>query len=290
MGLKDSLQRHNIPLPSDFDERMDLLVAALRKSSTYNDKLAAFKRKRGGADGEVSTTDWLGPSLNSFVDNVTTPEARLAWSGLFGVVFFAKYLESIPAFGGVVSVVLEMMLLGGKMLTKTVQKALPPLVGLLPIPYASMFGLLLAAIFGMLMWPIIGIVSLSRGDFTAAIESYIRSIPPPIGDTIADLFLEGNRTVAGLNAKRIKLVNDLSSAFNAIAEGFSSVSSEVQKGFTTISDTVKKQGIPIKVVPGAPAVPPAPTGGIRFSRRVRRTKKWRMHRTRRSMPSRFVRR
>jgi hypothetical protein len=282
MGLKDSLQRHNIPLPSDFDERMDLLVAALRKSSTYNDKLAAFKRKRGGAEGEVSSTDWLGPSLNSFVDNVTTPEARVAWSGLFGVVFFAKYLESIPAFGSVVSVVLEMILMGGKMLTKTVQKALPPLIGLLPIPYASMFGLVLAAIFGMLMWPIIGLVSLSRADFTAAIEAYIRSIPPPIGDTIADLFLEGNRTVASLNAKRVKLVNDLSAAFNTLAEGFSSVSSDVQKGFSTMSDTVKKQGIPIKVVPGS-----VPVGGIRLSRRVRRTKKWRTHRTRRLMPSRF---
>lgn len=282
MGLKERLQRHNIPLPSDFDERMELLIAALRKSPAYTDKLTAFKRKRGGAGEEVSTTDWLGPNLNAFVDAVTTPQARVAWSGLFGVVFFAKYLESIPVFGSVVSVVLEVMLMGGKMLTKTVQKVLPPLIGLLPFPYSSMFGLYLAAIFGMLVWPIIGLVSLSRADFTAAVESYIRSIPPPVGDTIADLFLEGNRSVASLNAKRVKLVNDLSSAFNTLAEGVSSVSSDLKEGFTSMTETVKSQA-----ARGANAMQPAPVGGNRLSRRSRRTKKWRTQRAR-LMPSKFV--
>jgi len=344
MGLKDSLQEHRVPLPPDFDERMDLLVAALRKSSTYKDKLAAFKKQRGGvASTELNPEDWLGPHLNWFVDGVTSPFARVVWLALFSVVFFIKYIEATPVFGSVVSVVLDLMLVQGKVLTKTIQRALPVTFGMIPWPAASIFGMVLAGLFGLLMWPIIGLIAFSRGEFSTAVESYFRAIPPPIGDMLADMFLDVNRTAAGLNMNRVKLVKDLSSAFllledsvggiaDVVKEGLKGaqekasqatmVSNRLKEGFSTLKDKVQEQVNPdalagkfnntlsslkdkvqeqvnpdtlagkfnntLSSLKDKVALPVR--GGIRFSRRKRTTKKWRMHRTRRSMPSKSVRR
>jgi hypothetical protein len=267
MGLKDVLQKHNIPLPSDYDEREELLIAALRHSPSYSKKMATFKAKtkRGGADVETpDTEDWLGPKLNTFIDVVTSPAARGALQGIFAVVFFLKYLESIPVMGNILSAVLDLMVMDGKMMIKTVQTALPPVIGLLPLPYASMFGLALAALFGMFTWPVVGVVSLSRADFTAAVESFIRVIPPPIGDQIANIFLEGNRAVARIDAKREKLVEDLTTAFTTLSEAASGVSSGVEEGFnslkTSLKDTVAQTPVPSR------------TGTLRAGNR-RRTKR-----------------
>jgi hypothetical protein len=215
MGLKEVLLKNDIPLPEDFDERMDVVIAALRRSPEYPDKL---KKMKGGQtpDGE----DWLGPKLVRFLDIITSPGARAFLRGIFGVIFFMSYLEKIPVFGNILSAVLDLMTMGGKMLVKTVQKAIPPTLGLIPLPYMSLVGIMIAALFGYLVWPIIAIVSLSRQDFTAAVDSFVRIIPPPIGDAIADLFLEANRTVARLDAKRVKLSNDLANVFNQISGAF----------------------------------------------------------------------
>jgi len=320
MGLKDSLQEHRVPLPPDFDERMDLLVAALRRSPTYKDKLAAFKKQRGGvASTELNPEDWLGPHLNWFVDGVTSPLARVVWLTLFSVVFFIKYIEATPVFGSVVSVVLDLMLVQGKILTKTIQKALPVTLGMIPIPLSSVFGMVMAGLFGLIMWPIIGLIAFSRGEFSTAVESSFRVIPPPIGDMLADMFLEVNRTAAGLNMNRVKLVRDLSSAFallessvggvaDVVKEGLKGahektaqatmVSNRLKEGFSSLKDKVQEQVNPDAlagkfndtVTSLTEKVKLPVRGGIRFSRRARRTKKWRMHRTRRSMPSKSVRR
>lgn len=301
MGLKDVLQKNAIPLPPDFDERMDLLISALKRKSNYNEKLKSFKQKRGGADGDAARgEDWLGPELNTFIDVITTPGARVMLQGVFAVVFFVKYLENIPIFGRILSATLDIMVMGGKMLTKTIQKSLPPIMGLLPLPYASAFGLVLASAFGMIVWPVIGLVALSRADFTAAIESFIRVIPAPIGDTLADLFLEGNRTVARLNEKRSKLVGDLTTVFTAISDAVSSSSKELKKGFGTLSESIKNAPrpslppTPTMPTPTMPSVPTPPTpeiptvptptltptpptlkGGKRLSRRKHMKNKWR---------------
>jgi hypothetical protein len=307
MGLKDVLERNKVPLPPDFDERMDIVIAALRRSPSYPDKIKAFKRKQRGGQ---SKEDWLGPQLQNFITVMTSPAAQGVLRSVFAVVFFVSYLEKIPVFGNILSAVLDLMIMGGKMMVKTVQKNLPPLIGLIPLPFMGLIGIAMAALFGFIMWPIIAIVSLSRQDFTAAVESFIRVVPPPIGDTIADLFLEGNRTVARLNEKRIALANDIAKAFEAISEAIGGVAEQA----TALGEKTKevaKQGVQeVKTIlnepiasaqtlvptattttaPGTPTPeptpeatpsgnPPAPaqTAGRRhrFSRRPRRKHKWR---------------
>ena len=249
MGLKEVLVQNNIPLPEDFDERFDVVIAALRQSPDYPEKLQKMK---GGKVPTSPGEDWLGPKIVRFLDIITSPAARTFLRGIFAVIFFMSYLEKIPIFGNILSAVLDVMTMGGKMLVKTVQKAIPPTMGLIPLPYMSLFGIVLAALFGYLVWPIIALVSLSRQDFTAAIDSFVRIIPPPVGDAIADVFLEANRTVARLDQKRVALSNDISKAFNAISGLFGDAADNaVALGEKT--KEVAKQGVgQVKDILGEP--------------------------------------
>lgn len=259
MGLKDVLVRNQVELPIDFDERMDILVSGLKRDPSYSEKVRRFNaEQRGGAE------DWLGPKLNGVIDALTTPAARGVLQSLFFVVFFIKYLESTPVFGSILSSALDLMIMGSKMLVKTVQKSLPPMMGLLPIPYAAMFGLGLAAVFGMLVWPMLALVSFSRADFTAAIDSFLRVIPPPMGDMVADVFLEGNRTVARLDEKRQKLASDISEALTALSSAVTDTTAQVRQGMQSLSE--KTQQVAMKPTIG---------GRKSFSRRRRLHKKWR---------------
>ena len=300
MGLRDALERHNVPIPADFDERLDIIVSGLKRKPDYKKKLEAFKKHKGGADPVApplkrDPEDWLGPRMRWFLVAVTSPYGRTILEGLFMVVFFLSYLESIPVFGSILSAGLDLVLAGGKILVKSVQNALPPAIGMIPLPYASLAGIILAAVFGMIVWPIIAIISFSRQDFVSAIESYIRVIPPPIGDILANNFLEVNRTVARLDEKRIKVGNDISRALTQLSVMFESVSGEMQKGFAKLSENVKAVAskVPTPAMPAVPtpAMPPVPmptpampavptlpkTAG--FHRRTKR-KAWRTRTTR----------
>ena len=47
MGLRDTLEKHNIPIPVDFDERLDIIVAGLKRKSSYKQKLEKFNLEIG---------------------------------------------------------------------------------------------------------------------------------------------------------------------------------------------------------------------------------------------------
>ena len=249
MGIKDVLESNNVPLPPDFDERLDLVVLGLRKDPKFEDALKKFKAKTGGAFKLPSTPtmkgmpsidneDWLGPNIINFMDVITSPAARGLLKGLFMVIFFVSYLESIPVFGNILSAALDIMVAANKTITKAVQKNMPPLIGLIPIPYASLIGLILAAMYGAFVWPMVAMVAFSRQDFTSAIESFIRAVPPPFGDTLADSFLEGNRMIARINAKRVKLVNDITDALLMIADLIDAASARINSGIERVNSNV----------------------------------------------------
>ena len=297
MGLRDTLEKHKIPIPEDFDERLDIIVSGLKRKSSYKQKLEKFKKHRGGAEPPPvappitpDSEDYLGPRLRWFLTAVTSPYARTMLQGIFMVVFFVSYLEKIPVFGSILSASLDVILAGGKIMVKSVQSLLPAAIGIIPLPYASMVGIAMASLFGLIVWPIFAIISLSRQDFVAAIESYIRIIPPPIGDTIANTFLEGNRAVAKIDEKRIKLGNDISAGLSQISELATSASTTMKEGFTTLAkQTREAASTSIPTPPPMPTIPtqyqqatipvasPPTTGG--FHRRTRR-KSWRTKKTR----------
>jgi hypothetical protein len=298
MGLRDILETHNLPIPDDFDERLDVIVAGLQRKPDYHTKLDAFKKKTAGGGMPVvfspptpgepvpvaptlkpDSEDYLGPRIRWFLKAVTSPYGRTLLEGTFLVVFFVSYLEKIPVFGSILSAALDVILAGGKILAKTVQSTLPALVGLIPLPYASLMGIMLAAIFGMIVWPIFAMISLSRQDFVAATEAYIRTIPPPIGDVLANTFLEGNRAVAKIDEKRIKLGNDISNALTQLSSVASSVSASMKEGFKSLAaQTAAAAKTGSDAVSSARAsVPTKLTGG--FHKRTKR-KSWRTRRMR----------
>jgi hypothetical protein len=115
-------------------------------------------------------------------------------------------------------------------------------------------------------------------------------IPPPIGDMLANTFLEGNRAVAKIDEKRIKLGNDISNGLNQISELANTVSSSMKEGFASLAEQTRAAASAMPAVPAMPAMPKMPAmptapampkmpgskGG--FHRRTRR-KAWRTRRT-----------
>jgi hypothetical protein len=267
MGLRDTLEKHNIPIPEDFDERLDIIVAGLKRKSNYKDKLEKFKKQSGGAEPPPvappfipDTEDFLGPRLRWFLSAMTTPYARTMLQGLFMVVFFLSYLEKIPVFGSILSASLDVILAGGKTLIKTVQSLLPVTIGMIPLPYTSLVGIAMASLLGFIVWPIFAIISLSRQDFVAAVESYIRMIPSPIGDMLANTFLEGNRAVAKIDEKRIKLGNDISAGLTQISQLATSATSSMKEGLTDLArQTREAASTAQKSMPTMPEMPEMPT-------------------------------
>lgn len=286
MGLRDTLEKHNVPIPEDFDERLDIIVSGLKKKSDFNEKLEKFKKQSGGAEEPPpaappivpDSEDYLGPRIRWFLTAVTSPYARTMLEGIFMVVFFVSYLESIPVFGSILSASLDIILAGGKIMVKSVQSLLPAAVGVIPIPYASMIGIMMASLFGLIVWPIFAIISLSRKDFVAAIESYIRIIPPPIGDSIANTFLEGNRAIAKIDEKRIKLGNDIAEGLSQLSKLGNSISSSMKEGFDSLAKQTQEAAakgsemmatarsaipdVPQVSIPVAPAALPPPVASV----------------------------
>lgn len=285
MGLRDTLEKHKVPIPDDFDERLDIIIAGLKRKSNYKQKLEKFKRHHGGAEPDPvappvipDSEDYLGPRLRWFLTAVTSPYARTLLEGIFMVVFFVSYLEKIPVFGSILSASLDIILAGGKIMVKSVQSLLPAAIGVIPLPYTSMAGIAIAALFGFIVWPIFAIVSLSRQDFVAAIEAFTRMIPPPLGDMIANTFLEGNRAVAKIDEKRIRLGNDVANGLNQLSTITNSVSSSMKEGFETLAKQTQEAASNVKnavpAVPPMPTIPKLPTTTGGFHRRTQR-KAWR---------------
>lgn len=284
MGLKETLQDKNVPLPPDFDERLDVVVSALRGDES---KLKAFKAQKGGADEipipvKPDDTDFLGPRLRWVTEALGSPYAQPAIRIVFLVLFFTSYLESIPLFGSVLSAVLDLMLMGSKMIVKTVQTILPPLVAVIPLPFTSFLGMGMAAVFGMLVWPVVAIVSFSRQDFAAAIEAMLRIIPPPMGDMVANLFVEGNRAVARIDEKREKLVSDITGGIQTIGQALGSTGEQVQEGAEKLIAKTQEAAKGSTALSRARELGSiglsrarAKGGRMRFSRRRRRQTKWR---------------
>ena len=298
MALLEVLDRHGVKYnKEEATERLDLLIKGLRRDPAFEKELAEFKKKpqRGGADEipipvKMTPGDFLGSEARWFVEAMGSPYAQVVVRVLFTFLFFLSYLENIPVVGSILSAVLDVMLAGGRILIKTVQKALPPVIGLIPLPYTSMLGIVIASVFGMLVWPVLAIVSFSRQDFTSAIESFIRIIPPPMGDALADAFLDANRTVYKLNEKRKKLTDDVVSGLQTIMGLGNSVGAKVSEGAKTL--TSQMQNLPTPSPVQAPTPPPvqAPTpppvsvgGRQRFSRKKHKKAKWKTTRRTRSV-------
>lgn len=242
VALFEVLDRNGVQYDKQEAEiRHNLLMKGLRRDPSFESDLEKFKRQQGGAEEDAipiplkpSKDDFLGPQMRWVVEGLGSPYAQPVIRILFMVLFFVSYLESLPVFGGILSAALDITIAGGRILIKTVQNAIPPLFGIIPLPFMSIVGIAVSAVFGMVLWPIIAIVSFSRQEFTTAIEAFLRVIPPPLGTMIADAFLDANRTVNRLNEKRKKIVADITAGLKAIVDAGSTVGNQAAQGARTL--------------------------------------------------------
>lgn len=243
MALLEVLDRHNVPYDKEeVIKRLDIFMKGLRRDPTFQDELKEFNKQKGGKipiEVKPSEGDYLGPQMRWLVDVLSSPYIHGIIRVIFMVLFFASYLESIPGFGSILSVALDLTIAGSKMLIKTVQKALPPMWGVIPFPLSSLVGMVMAAIFGAMVWPLVAIVSFSRQDFTAAIESFLRVIPPPFGDSIADVFLEANRSVYRMNEKRKQVVEDITAGLEKLIQLMETSKGQIKEIGSQVKDGAK---------------------------------------------------
>ena len=238
-----TLEEHGVPVSNDTRERMELFISRMKNepgSKERLEKYAAEAPQSGGADIPIpvvpSKDDFLGPEVRWVVDVMGSPYMIVFVKMFLTVVFFVSYLEELPVFGGILSAGLDLMVTGGRVLIKVVQRFLPPMIGLVPLPFMGIVGMIIAGVFGMLIWPIIAIISFSRQEFTTAIEAMFRALPPPIGDTIADAFLDVNRTAYRMNEKRKKVVDDIVAALRMVMDLGDNANSTFSQNANKLSD------------------------------------------------------
>jgi hypothetical protein len=236
-GLLRLLQTYNIKHdPEEIREKFDILIKTLRgqrKRTGGADLASRVTKTLGGlrlpdtpptlsgvlanAAGTIvppvtverTPGDFLGNAARWWVKAASSPYLGALVKMTFFIMFFLSYLESTPIVGSVVSVALDATLAGGKALIKTLQKAIPSMLGLIPLPYAQLSGVAVVSVVGLFLWSILAMISFGRQDFTSAIDSMLRIIPIPIGDALADGFLELNHMVDRVSLKKDKLVDDV---------------------------------------------------------------------------------
>jgi hypothetical protein len=216
--------------------------------------------------------DFLGNGARWWVKAAASPYLGTLVKLTFMFMFFTSFLEATPLIGSVLSVALDATIAGGRILVKILQKGIPLMFGLIPLPGAQLFGMILVSVVGMFVWTIFAVVSFSRQDFTSAIDSMLRIIPMSIGDALADGFLDLNRTVDQMSEKRIKLTEDVWNGLllvqdfgTQVAEYFQTTGSEaykrVKSGSDTLLDAVRgiRGGVPTATPATGPVPEPVPT-------------------------------
>ena len=275
----DLLHAKGVPVDTDrFRANFADFIQRLRGRPTMGGFL-----QRAGA-GKPAATDPFGDGLRSLKDGLESPEAVFVIQTILGFLFVLSTVEDIPMVGNLLSVSLDVATSGGRILMKSLQKVVPVLVGLIPLPYTSLLGLVLVAMLGLFVWPLLAMISFSRQDFTGAMDSLLRVIPPPMGETVAEAFLTVNTTAGRVGASANKFTGELVGGVDAIASLFktldTAVSDRAKAGLQVLRESLPPA--PPAVLPAVvqppPAVvqPPAPRGGQKpLSTKPRKGRKWR---------------
>lgn len=237
-----TLEEHGVPITDEIRERMDMVISYARREPGSMERLKKFGESQKGGANTIpipvipSKNDFLGPEMRWLVEVLGSPYLQIAIRMLFTVLFFVSYLEKIPVFGGILSAVLDLTVTGGRILVKLIQKFIPPMFAVIPLPWMSILGMIVASIFGMLLWPVIAIISFSRQEFSVAIESMFRAIPPPLGDAVADTFMDANRTAYRMNEKRKQLINDIVTGLKLVMDVGETTKDKVSSGANALAD------------------------------------------------------
>ena len=248
--LKERLRQEGVEITNpDFEANFDDMIRRFR-----GEQVAGAPPRRPVA------TDPFGDSLRDLKDGLDSPEAIFTLRTVSGFLFFLSTLEDVPKVGALLSVGLDLMTAAGQVLMKFVTKTFPVLFGFIPLPLMGLVGLIFVAVIGMFVWPLLAAISFSRQDFTGAMDSILRAIPPPMGEAVADAFLTVNRTAGRVLPTMGKFLQELVGNIDTILSLFKNVDAEasrrVKAGLEVLQSSFPKP-LPVTIEPSSSAPPPA---------------------------------
>jgi hypothetical protein len=246
------LHEKGVPLTNEATFRANFtdFIGRLRGRPT----MGGFLQRAGAPVKTVATGDPFGDLFRGLKDGLESPEAVFILQTILGFLFALSTVEDIPMVGSLLSVSLDVVTSAGRMLMKALQKGIPTLLGLIPLPYMSLLGLIFVSLIGMIVWPLLAMVSFSRQDFTAAMDSLLRVIPPPIGETLAEVFLTANGTAAKVGHSVDKFMGQLIGGVDAIVALLGTVETKATEAATKGLAVFQKA---IPTVPGSFQLPTA---------------------------------
>ncbi len=216
---------------------------------------------KGGAE-DVEAYDALIRRMISFVRGWTPQFVLDVTDSTAPYVFILKTMEQNPSYGPLLGVALDATVSTLPVISTTIQNMAPELIGLIPIPEASLVGVvvgwLLASTFVILNMAI----HVSRDHFG---EAFVVSfgLIPLVGTSLYNAALSGQRFLGKLSKKRSKLIN---SARLIAGDGTADLLDGIVPDLT--------------FVPSETA--PPPTAGKRLSTKRHFKSKWRTMRQSRS--------
>ena len=218
--------------------------------------------------------DLLSPTISKALNlllGIFIPEVRIPIKVGLGFIFILSYIEKLPGIGALVASALDITATILPVWAVSLQNLIPPLVALIPLPYMNFAGMFLGYIFSAVLLFMAIMIGISRKQFGSAIEATAGLIPV-FGPTLMNGVKSVNVTAAKLNARRIQVVEQFTALVNQIIQTATQAGEETKASLQgLLTEAVRASGPPQPV--------PAQQAGKRFSRRTRKSSKWKTRRT-----------
>lgn len=235
----DDLSHKKFSSPEALQSHFGDLFTPEQASNIWNNL-----QRKGGANDEV---DYLSPTVSSAIEKLLAifiPEVRIPIKTGLSFVFILSYLEKLPMFGPLVAAAMDVTAAVLPTIAVNLQNLTPPLIGLLPIPYASFAGIVVGWMFSaFFLWMAI-LLGISRQQFGPAIEA-MSGLIPVVGPTVMNWVAKANLTAAKLEMRRKQVAESFANLMQQIS---SVLDSTVTPTLNKLNAEVQKQAAPM---PGA---------------------------------------
>ena len=189
-----------------------------------------FGNARGGAS-------FVDTRINGALDMMNDPRATAEFlSRLPGFVFFLKSAESIPGFGSLLGATMDVSTTGASVATDGFQSMAAQVPGVGPA---------VNVVVGIVVWPVLAMISLSRREFSQAIEEFLKVIPLGLGKAMSNAFAKSDRLASKVEGRWDEIVEQIRVAYARAKDSIRSaeasnpeVSQRVRSGVSAVRGAV----------------------------------------------------
>lgn len=195
--LEKRITKHGLPIFSQKDMADIQATVRKQKDLPYTQRLLKKQTQKGGStDQTVKTTNKKSPldddpSRSKFWDKLFRKlthgiSSRIppSWDGVFWYIHILYHLEQIDVIGPFLSVALDSITLSLPVMAEISSSGVEKLVGLVPVPYASLAGEVLGYALSLLFIILAIFLNNSRKHFGSSFKAGLEAIPI-VGDAAA---------------------------------------------------------------------------------------------------------